>query len=153
MSFLNFWRMQTQAFTASAVKLHFYGHTMIGILSLGGAKVLSRKMWWEWRTLVHTHLALFLRAYRSAFQRPTFLFCERFPYARSLNVSAYGRFPFNPEFRKFRLVHLVERTISVWSDRNIRDQLRRWSTLTGPAISVGRTEIPSLLSLRNVPFH
>ena len=85
--------MQTQAFTASAVKLHFYGHTMIGILSLGGAKVLSRKMWCEWRTLVHTHLAVFLRAYRSAFQRPTFLFCERFPYARSLNASAHGRFP------------------------------------------------------------
>ena len=153
MSFLNFWRMQTRAFTASAVKLHFYGNTMIGILSLGGAKVLFRKMWWEWRTLVHTHLAVFLRAYRSAFQRPTFLFCERFPYARSLNASAHGRFPFNPEFRKFRLVHLMERTISVWSDRNIRDQLWRWSTLTGPVISVGRTEIPSLLSLRNVPFH
>ena len=27
--------------------------------------------------------------------------------------------------------------ISVWSDQNIRDQLWRWSTLTGPFISVG----------------
>ena len=34
-----------------------------------------------------------------------------------------GRFPFNPKFQKFRLVHHMERTISVWSDRNIRDQL------------------------------
>ena len=29
----------------------------------------------------------------------------------------------------------------IWSDRNIRDQLWRWSTLTGPVISVGRTEM------------
>ena len=36
-----------------------------------------------------------------------------------------GRFPFNPKFRKFKLVHQMERTISVWSDRNIRDQLWR----------------------------
>ena len=35
----------------------------------------------------------------------------------------------------------MERTISVWSDRNIRDQLWRWSTLTGLVISVGRTEM------------
>ena len=48
--------------------------------------------------------------------------------------------------RKFRLVHQMERTISVWSDRNIRDQLWRWSTLTGLVISVGRSD-------RNVPFH
>ena len=31
----------------------------------------------------------------------------------------------------------MERTISVWSDRNIGDQLWRWSTLTGLVISVG----------------
>ena len=49
-----------------------------------------------------------------------------------------GRFPFNP---KVRLVHQMERTISVWSDRNIRDQLWRWSTVTGLVISVGRTEM------------
>ena len=49
-----------------------------------------------------------------------------------------GRFPFNPKFRKFRLAHQMERTISVWSDRNIRDQLWKWSTLTGLVISVGR---------------
>ena len=34
-----------------------------------------------------------------------------------------GRFPFNPKVLKFRLVHQKERTISVWSARNIRDQL------------------------------
>ena len=51
----------------------------------------------------------------------------------------FGCFPFNPKFRKFRLVHQMERTISVWFDRNIRDQLWRWSTLTGLVISVGRT--------------
>ena len=32
----------------------------------------------------------------------------------------------------------MERTISVWSDRNIRDHLWRWSTLTG---RTGRTEM------------
>ena len=146
--------MQTRAFTASAVKLHFYGNTMIGILSLGGAKVLFRKMWWEWRTLVHTHLAVFLRAYRSAFQRPTFLFCERFPYARSLNASAHGRFPFNPEFRKFWLVHLMERTISVWSDRNIRDQLWRSDRLSQSVGPKYRRFSPSGMyrSIRHVEF-
>ena len=35
----------------------------------------------------------------------------------------------------------MERTISVCSDRNIRDQLSRWSTLTGLVISVGRIEM------------
>ena len=40
----------------------------------------------------------------------------------------------------------MERTILVWSDRNIRDQLRKWSTLTGPVISIGRTELTKLLS-------
>ena len=33
-----------------------------------------------------------------------------------------GRFPFNPKSSEFRLVHQMERTISLWSDRNIRDQ-------------------------------
>ena len=50
-----------------------------------------------------------------------------------------GRFPFNPKFQKFRLVRHMERTISVWSDRNIPDQLERWSILTFQVISVGRT--------------
>ena len=50
-----------------------------------------------------------------------------------------GRFPFNPKFQKFLLVRHMERTISVWSDRNIRDQLERWSILTFQVISVGRT--------------
>ena len=54
---------------------------------------------------------------------------------------ATGRFLFNLKFRKFRLVHQMERTISVWSDRNIRDQLWRWSSVTGLVISVGRTEM------------
>ena len=50
-----------------------------------------------------------------------------------------GHFPFNPKFQKFRLVRHIERTISVWSDRNIPDQLERWSILTFQVISVGRT--------------
>ena len=50
-------------------------------------------------------------------------------------------FLFNSKFREFRLVHQMEQTISVWFDRNIRDQLWRWSTLTGLVISVGRTEM------------
>ena len=33
--------------------------------------------------------------------------------------SALGRFPFKPKFWEFWLVHQMERTISVWSDRNI----------------------------------
>ena len=36
---------------------------------------------------------------------------------------ALGHFPFNPKFWKFLLVHKMEWTISVWSDRNIQDQL------------------------------
>ena len=40
----------------------------------------------------------------------------------------------------------MKRTILVWSDRNIRDQLSRWFTLTGLDISVGRTEMS--LSIR-----
>ena len=52
-----------------------------------------------------------------------------------------GAFHSSQKFRKFRLVHQTERTVSVWSDRNIRDQLRRWFTVTGLAISVGRTEM------------
>ena len=52
-----------------------------------------------------------------------------------------GRFPFNPKFQKFRLVHQMEWTISLWSDWNIRDQLLRWSTLTGLVISVDWTEM------------
>ena len=63
-----------------------------------------------------------------------------------------GRFPFNPKVRKFRLVHQMERTISVWSDRNIRDQLWRWSTVTGLVISVGRTEM-SLFICQNCCPH
>ena len=39
------------------------------------------------------------------------------------------------------LIKSMERSISVWSDRNIRDQLWRWSTLTGLVILVGRTEV------------
>ena len=51
------------------------------------------------------------------------------------------RFPFNQKFRKFWLIHKMVRNISVLPDRNIRDQLWRWSSLTGLVISVGRTEI------------
>ena len=39
----------------------------------------------------------------------------------------------------------AERTILVTSDRNILDHLQRWSSFTGPLISVGPD--------RNVPFH
>ena len=41
----------------------------------------------------------------------------------SVGEGKTGRFPFNSKFRKFWLVHQMEQTISVWSDRNIRDQL------------------------------
>ena len=51
------------------------------------------------------------------------------------------RFPCNPKFREFRLVHQMEQTTSVWFNRNIRNQLWRWSTLTGLVIWVGRTEM------------
>ena len=40
-----------------------------------------------------------------------------------IGFAQYGRFPFNPKVRKFRMVHQMEWTISVWSNRNIRDQL------------------------------
>ena len=50
-----------------------------------------------------------------------------------------GRFPFSPKFRKFRLE--MERTSSVRSDWNIWEHLWSWSTLTGPVISVGPTEL------------
>ena len=60
---------------------------------------------------------------------------------RTLKKRFYGRFPFNLKFRKIRLVHQMEPSISVWSDRNIRDQLWRWSTLTVLVISVGGAEM------------
>ena len=40
------------------------------------------------------------------------------------------RIPFNPTFRTFRW-YIKWNEIYIWSDRNIRDQLWRWSTLTG----------------------
>ena len=46
------------------------------------------------------------------------------------------------KFRKFQLVHYMERTISVSSDHNIWDQIWRWSTLTGLVFSVGQTNFP-----------
>ena len=49
------------------------------------------------------------------------------------------RFPFSPKFRKFLLE--MERTSSVLSDWNIWEYLWKWSTLTGPVISVGPTEL------------
>ena len=39
------------------------------------------------------------------------------------DLEHYGRFPFNPKLQKFQLLHQMERTISVWSNRNIWDQL------------------------------
>ena len=60
---------------------------------------------------------------------------------QGVNSRIQGRFPFNSKFRKFWLVHQIERTYSFWSDRNVRNQLWRWSTLTGLVISIGRTEM------------
>ena len=56
-----------------------------------------------------------------------------------------GRFPFNPKFRKFRLVHQMERTNSVWSDRNVN---------SGPALKVVHFDRSSHFDLSdwNVPF-
>ena len=48
------------------------------------------------------------------------------------DLAHHGHFPFNPKLQKFQLLHQMERTISVWSNRNIWDQLWRWSTLTVP---------------------
>ena len=45
-----------------------------------------------------------------------------------------GLFPFNPKFRKFRLLHQMEGFILIWSDQNFWNQLWRWSTLTGLVI-------------------
>ena len=52
-----------------------------------------------------------------------------------LGLGLGGAFHSSQKFRKFRLVHQTERTVSVWSDRNIRDQFRRWFTVTGLACS------------------
>ena len=60
---------------------------------------------------------------------------------QGVNSRIQGRFPFNSKFRKFWLVHQMERTYSFWSDRNVRNQLWRWSTLTGLVILIGRTEM------------
>ena len=45
------------------------------------------------------------------------------PHYNSRLLLVKRRFPFDPKFRKFRLVHQMERIIPVWSDRNIREQL------------------------------
>ena len=45
----------------------------------------------------------------------------------------------------------MKRTISVWSDRNIRDQLWRWSPLTGSVSSVCRTEMSLSINKIVVP--
>ena len=60
-------------------------------------------------------------------------------------IRAFGHFPFKPKFWKFQLAHQMESTILVWFDWNIRDQLWRWSTLTGQVISVGRTEFDKIV--------
>ena len=41
----------------------------------------------------------------------------------------------------FLLVHQMEQTVSVWFNWNIRDQLWRWSSLTGLVILVSWTEM------------
>ena len=53
----------------------------------------------------------------------------------------------------FGWVDQMERTISIWSDRNVRDQLWRWSTLTGSVISVGRTEMSHLIWQNFCPMY
>ena len=57
------------------------------------------------------------------------------------DVDLVGRFSFNPKSRRIRLIHQMERRISVWFDRNTWDQLWRLSALTGLVISVGLTEM------------
>ena len=65
-------------------------------------------------------------------------------------VSIYhGRFPFNPKYRLFRLVHQMERTISV-SVRPEYSGPALKATSTGLVISVGRTEIS--LSIAEIVF-
>ena len=39
------------------------------------------------------------------------------------DLAHHGHFPFNQKLWKFQLLHQMERTISVWSDQNIKDQL------------------------------
>ena len=58
--------------------------------------------------------------YREVIFEPTML-CWRCSCSGLVRV--FGRFPFTRKFWKFWLVHQMERTISVWSDRDIRDQL------------------------------
>ena len=51
--------------------------------------------------------------------------------------------------------NLMERTISVWSDQNIRDLLWRWSSLTGLVISDGRfhlSPVPLFSSLLTIAY-
>ena len=59
------------------------------------------------------------------------------PSRSDLWLDMMGAFHSTQNSGKFRLVHQMERIISVWSDRNIRDHLWRWSSLTGQVISVG----------------
>ena len=59
------------------------------------------------------------------------------------DVDLVGWFSFNPKSRRIRLIHQMERSISVWSDRNTRDQLWRCFDRSG---HFGRSD-------RNVPFH
>ena len=39
------------------------------------------------------------------------------------NCALLGHLPFKPKFGNFQSVHQMEWTISVWSNRNIQDQL------------------------------
>ena len=53
-----------------------------------------------------------------------------------------GRFQFSTKFRKISVGNQIERTISVWSYQNIWDIFEGGrSTLKGPVISVGWTEM------------
>ena len=90
-----------------------------------------------WELFFHWAENYFSR-YREVIFEPTML-CWRCSCSGLVRV--FGRFPFTPKFWKFWLVHQRDRTISVWSDRDTRDQLWRWSTLTGLVISVGRTRM------------
>ena len=62
------------------------------------------------------------------------------PSTLAITAAIYWLYPSSHrKFRKFRLE--MERTSSVRSDWNIWEHLWRWSTLTGPVISVGPTEL------------
>ena len=71
-----------------------------------------------------------------------------------LKLRRYGTqraFSIQPKISEISVVDHMERTISIWSDRNVRDQLWRWSFLTGSVILVGRTEMSHFIGQNLCP--